>query len=79
MAEIHVKAPHVINPMEMNRRLRVSVENLTTELGKFKTSSDKLSKTAIRLTKWLIGLTIVVVILTIILGPPGEQPGRHGR
>jgi hypothetical protein len=40
---------------------------LTTELGKFETSSDKLSKTVIQLTKWLIGLTIVVVILTIIL------------
>jgi len=51
--------------IEMQRRLKVAVEALTAELVSFRTSSDEAAGKLERLTKWLIGFTIVLVVLTL--------------
>lgn len=59
--------PHLVNPMEPNRRLKVSIEKLTAEVEKARASSDKLAKTLIWLTVILVILTVALVVLTIKL------------
>lgn len=51
--------------MEMDRRLKNAVEALTGELVTFRESSDAAAGKLERLTRWLIGFTIVLVILTL--------------
>jgi hypothetical protein len=53
--------------MEMNRRLKDSVEALTAELVTFRKSSDKAAGKLARLTNVIIGLTGFLVVLTIVL------------
>jgi hypothetical protein len=42
MADINVPLPHVISPIEMNRRLKVAITDLTGELTSFRRSSEGL-------------------------------------
>jgi hypothetical protein len=55
------------NAMELQRRLKVAVETLTTELVAFRASSDAASRKLVRLTNWLIGFTVGLVLLTLVL------------
>jgi hypothetical protein len=53
-------APAFVNPMELNRRLKVSIEELTTAVKAARRSSDRLG--------WiLVGLTVLLVFLTVAL------------
>lgn len=60
-------APHVINPMELNRRLKESIKELTVELNQFRTSSERQATWLLRFTVVLVILTIVIVGLTVVL------------
>jgi hypothetical protein len=60
-------APHVINPMELNRRLRESIKDLAAEVKAARASSDKLGSRLIWLTRLLVILTLVLVCLTVVL------------
>ena len=70
--------PHVTNPMELNRRLKNSVVDLTGELGTFRQSLEgavsnltaeihTFRQSSDKLTRWLIGLTVGLLLLTLIL------------
>jgi hypothetical protein len=68
--------PH--HEMEMNRRLKMTIEKLTTELVAFRESSDQAARKLGRLTNILIGftaalvaLTVALVILTVIVAATG--------
>jgi hypothetical protein len=55
-------ATHLINRMELNRRLKDSIAGLTAKVKVPPASSGRLSKILIRLTIFLIGLTVAFVI-----------------
>jgi hypothetical protein len=55
-----VPAPHIRNPMELDRRLKESIRELRAEMTAFRTSAD-------RQARWLLTFTVVLVILTIAL------------
>jgi len=54
-------------PMEMTRRLKASIGELTTELKAFKASSDMLARRVVYLTAVLVALTAIILWLTIVL------------
>jgi hypothetical protein len=54
-------------PMEMTRRLKDSVGELTAELKAFKASSDMLARKIVYLTTVLVVLTAIILWLTIVL------------
>lgn len=53
--------------MEMSRRLKVAVENLTGEVVTSRKSADRLSRRVVWLTAILVILTAALVALTIVL------------
>jgi hypothetical protein len=53
--------------MEMQRRLKASIGELTEELVKFRTASDEAASGMERLTRWLVAFTIALTILTVIV------------
>ena len=53
--------------LEMNRRLKEVIGQLTTELIAFRESSDRAARRLSRLTNVLIALTVVLVVLTVII------------
>jgi hypothetical protein len=55
---------HVRHPMEMGRRLMVSIGALNEELAAFRRSSDTASRRLVSLTRVLVLLTVVLVALT---------------
>lgn len=68
--ELIGRAPGFPGPhyeMEMSRRLKTAIENLTTELVTFRESSDKAARKLSRLTNILIAFTAVLVALTVAL------------
>lgn len=67
MGDINTLPSHIIMPMEMNRRLKGSIENLTDVLGSFKQSSDALAGQVVTLTQRLLWFTVAVAIMTLIL------------
>jgi hypothetical protein len=60
-------SPNKINPLELNRRLKVSIEDLTVEVKAARVSSDRLGKTLVGLTRILVVLTLALVGLTVVL------------
>lgn len=60
------KHPLAVNAVEMNRRLKDAVNQLTAELKAFRTSSDKLATMVVWLTVLLVILTLVLVALTVV-------------
>jgi hypothetical protein len=60
-------APAFVNPMELNRRLKVSIEDLTTAVKAARRSSDRLGWILVGLTILLVVLTVALVVLTIKL------------
>jgi len=54
-------------PMEMTRRLKDSIGELTAELKAFKASSDMLARRIVYLTAVLVVLTAIILWLTIVL------------
>jgi hypothetical protein len=53
--------------MEMTRRLKDSIGELTAELKAFKESSDTLARRVVYLTAVLAVLTAIILWLTIVL------------
>ena len=53
--------------LEMNRRLKEVIGQLTTESIAFRESSDGAARRLSRLTNVLIALTVVLVVLTVII------------
>ena len=53
--------------MELNRRLKVSIEDLTTAVKAARRSSDRLGWILVGLTILLVVLTVALVVLTIKL------------
>lgn len=69
-ADLISSAPGFPGPqheMEMQRRLKAAVVELTGELVKFREASDDAASRMERLTRWLVGFTIVLIILTIVV------------
>lgn len=60
-------APGLVNPMELNRRLKVSVENLTEQIKTASRSADRLARRLVVLTVVLAVLTLIIVALTAVL------------
>jgi hypothetical protein len=54
-------------PMEMTRRLKDAIGELTTELKAFRSSSDKLARRVVYLTAVLVIFTAAIVWLTALL------------
>jgi hypothetical protein len=48
------------NPMEMNRRLRDAITELTGKLDDFKASSDALAGKVVALNRWLVVMTVLL-------------------
>jgi hypothetical protein len=64
--------PPPYHAMEMQRRLKVTVNELTAELVSFREAagaaaakSDKQAARLVSLTRWLIGLTVGLLLLTV--------------
>ena len=53
--------------MEMSRRLKVAVENLTGEVITSRESADRLARRVVWLTAIIVVLTATLVALTIVL------------
>lgn len=62
--------PHYRNSMEMNGRLKAAITDLTSEIVRFRKSSDKLARWVVALTMVLVVLTVVLVVLTVRGGDP---------
>ena len=69
-AELIGSAPGFPGPhheMEMQRRLKTSVTALTAEIVAFREASDAAAQKVSRLTRVLLGATVILVILTGVL------------
>jgi hypothetical protein len=69
-AELIAQAPGFPSPghqMEMDRRLKVAITDLTTETIASRTSSDRTARRLVWLTSVVVVLTAVLVVLTIVL------------
>jgi hypothetical protein len=69
-ADLIANAPGIPGPqyeMEMQRRLKAAVVELTGELVKFRRASDEAASRMERLTRWLIGFTIALTVLTVVV------------
>jgi hypothetical protein len=69
-ADLIATAPGIPGPqheMEMQRRLKEAIGELTGELVKFRTASDEAASRMERLTSWLVGFTIALTILTVVV------------
>ncbi len=67
-ADLIARAPGFPGPayeMEMQRRLKVAITELTRELVSFRTSSDVAASRLERLTRWLVRFTIALTVLTV--------------
>jgi hypothetical protein len=67
-ADLIARAPGFPGPayeMEMQRRLKVAIIELTSELVSFRTSSDAAASRLERLTRWLVRFTIALTVLTV--------------
>jgi len=49
----------------MQRRLKAAITELTSELVNFRMSSDEAASRIERLTRWLVGFTIALTVLTV--------------
>jgi len=63
------------NHMELQRRLRVAVQELTAQIVTFRKSSDAAAKRLEWLTYVLVLMTAVLVALTVILVVPALHKG----
>ena len=54
-------------PMEMMRRLKAAIGDMTAKLEAFKASSDQLARRIVALNGILVCLTLVLIALTIVL------------
>jgi hypothetical protein len=54
-------------PMEMVRRLKAAIGDMTARLEAFKASSDRLARRVVALNGILVALTLVLIALTIVL------------
>lgn len=54
-----------LHEMEMQRRLKGAIADLTTETISARDSADAAADRLIRLTRWLIAFTIALVVLTV--------------
>lgn len=69
-AELIAQAPGFPGPgyeMEMSRRLKVAITNLTGEIVRFLESSDRASNRIFWLTVFVAVLTAALVALTVVL------------
>jgi hypothetical protein len=67
-ADLIASAPGIPGPqheMEMQRRLKAAVIELTGELIKFQGTSRETASRLERLTRWLVGFTAVLAVLTV--------------
>ncbi|HLM88264.1 MAG TPA: hypothetical protein VK284_04415 [Streptosporangiaceae bacterium] len=67
-ADLIAHAPGFPGPayeMEMQRRLKAAITELTSELVNFRMSSDEAASRIERLTRWLVGFTIALTVLTV--------------
>jgi hypothetical protein len=69
-AELIASAPGFPGPayeMEMQRRLKVAITDLTGEIVTFRESSDRTGNRVMWLTAGVVVLTVVLVALTVVL------------
>ena len=69
-AELIAQAPGIPSPsheMEMNRRLKAAIGDLTGEIVTFRESSDRASRRIFWLTVGIAVLTAALVALTVVL------------
>jgi hypothetical protein len=66
--DLIARAPGFPGPayeMEMQRRLKVAITELTSELVSFRMASDAAASRLERLTRWLVRFTVALTVLTV--------------
>jgi hypothetical protein len=59
--------PNVTHQMEMDRRLKAAIEDLTGEVVTSRKSADRLARRVVWASWVLVALTVVLVALTVVL------------
>jgi hypothetical protein len=66
--------PSVTHQMEMSRRLKVAITELTKETVTARKSSERVGRLLILLTAVLVALTVALVALTVVLAVRLQAP-----
>jgi hypothetical protein len=59
--------PNVTHQMELDRRLKVAIEDLTAEVVTSRKSADRLARRVVWASWILVALTVALVALTVVL------------
>lgn len=65
IAQLVPTPDHVTAPMELQRRHIVAIRELDSSIGRLEQTTNSAGAQVATLTQWLIGFTVLLVILTI--------------